>query len=196
MDEVKIEEKTGLRLKGELFIKLGAENREECLNNPDRHYKNIIVNICSNLIASWACMGNTMGVPLPSVDSWGIRTLAVGTGNWTDLQNPPAETSAQTQLFAELARKSFANVTYVDSISGLPSTDRTNIVDFTTTFLETEAVGPLVEMGLFGGSYHLNDGTGGNATATNGGTMINYKTFLVINKPATSKLTITWRLTF
>jgi len=45
----------------------------------------------------------------------------------------------------------------------------------------------LMEMGLVGGDASL---------APNTGTLINYRTFAVINKPNTATLTITWRLTF
>lgn len=190
---IKMTEKPAWRLKGEIFIKLGASNREECIVNPDRHFNNIIVDVCSNLIASWAFTGTvaTVGNHIK-----GIMTLAVGTGviGW-DLQNPPAETAAQSLLNVELARNPFASKTYV-TVGGLPSATRTNIIDLTTTYLEAEAVGPLVEMGLFGGNYHNDDGTGPDSTATNGGTMINFKTFKVINKSNTSKLTVVWRLSF
>lgn len=175
---------SGYRIKkGEIFIKMGKDiGYEETIKNPDRRYKNIIVDICSDLIAEWAFTISPPDTPVP-----GIQTLAVGTGDvsW-DLQNPPAETTSQTLLESELIRKTFSSKTYVDS-GGNPTVSRTNIIDFTTTYLESEAVGPLVEMGLFGGT---------NATSTNGGTMVNYKTCAVINKPSTSRLIIVWRLTF
>ena len=114
-------------------------------------------------------------------------TLAVGTGDvgW-DLQNPPAETADLTLLYAELTRKEFFLRTYVDGL-GNPSPTRTNIVDFTTTFDLLEAVGPLVEMGLFGGT---------GALITDGGVRCNAKHFPVINKSSTSQLSILYRLTF
>lgn len=172
--------------KGEIFMKLGKNpTREDALKDPDVNFSNIIVDVASDQIAEWAYTGiiSTVGEHVP-----GILTLAVGTGDvgW-DLQNPPAETAAQTLLESELLRKTFSSKTYVEPSTGNPSVARTNIVDFTTTYLESEAVGPLVEMGLFGGN---------GATSTNGGTMINYRTFAVINKPSTSKLIIVWRLTF
>jgi len=173
------------KMSGEVFIKVGNNvSHDEVTRNPDRHLKNIIVDVASEQIAEWAFTGT---ISLVSEHIPGILTLAVGTGDvgW-DLQNPPAETANQTLLESELTRKTFASKTYVDNI-GDPTATRTNVVDFTTTYLEAEAVGPLVEMGLFGGT---------GATATNGGTMINYLTFAVINKPSTSQLTIVWRLTF
>ena len=116
-----------------------------------------------------------------------IKHIALGTGNvsW-DLQAPPAATSSQTQLEAELIRKEFTSVNFVTT-GGAVSPTPTNILDCTTTFLESEAVAPLVELGLFGG----------DSTATaNSGSQVNYKTFKVINKPSTSTLTITVRLLF
>lgn len=117
----------------------------------------------------------------------GARVLALGTGAPTwDLQNPPEETTAQTQLESELIRKEFQSVNFIDSLGAI-SVVPTNVVDFTTLFLESEAVGPLVEMGLIGDLPAGGVGTG---------TLINYRTFPVINKPNTSTLTITFRLTF
>jgi len=144
----------------------------------ERRWHNIIVDVASELMAE--LMKENSGVQ-------GIMTLAVGTGavGW-DLQNPPAATAAQTQLESELERKTFDSTNYVDG-SGNPSVTRTNIVDFVTTYDETEAVGALVEMGLFGGT---------GSTSPGGGTQVNYHTFAVWNKPSTSTLTIVWRLTF
>jgi len=173
------------KMSGEYFIKLGNDlSRQEVIEAPDLHKKNIIVDVASELIAEWAFTGT---ITLVSEHVPGILTLAVGTGDvgW-DLQNPPAPTANQTLLESELTRKTFASKTYVDSI-GDPTATRTNVVDFTTTYLEAEAVGPLVEMGLFGGT---------GATSTNGGLMLNFTTFAVINKPSTSQLTIIYRLTF
>ena len=180
--------------KGEIFMKLGKNpTYEDAIKNPDRNYKNIIVDVASELIAQWAFTGTIASV---SEHIKGIMTLAVGTGDisW-DLQNPPAETSSQTLLETELIRKTFSSKTYVDSI-GNPSLTRTNIIDFTTTFLESEANGPLVEMGLFGGNGPELTPPVPDSTATDGGTQLNYKTFAVVNKPNTSKLIIVWRLTF
>jgi len=170
------------QMKGDVWIKMGNDlTRDQILETPDRKIHNLIVDICSDLIASWAFTG--MSDPFIP----GVLTLAVGTGalGW-DLQNPPPETSNLTVLYSELLRKPFASKTYVDG-SGNPTGTRTNIVDFLTTFLETEAVGPLVEMGLFGGTGSLSAG---------GGTRVNAKHFKVINKPSTSQMSCLWRLTF
>jgi len=174
-------EKFKFRYKGELWIKLGIGlTREKILSAPDYHDDNLIVDICSDLIASWAIETASPTIP-------GILTLAVGTGGvgW-DLQNPPAESASQTQLVAELTRKEFSDKTYVDDV-GDPTLTRTNVIDLTTTFLESEANGPLVEMGLFGGE---------DATIASDGTMVNVKNFPVLNKTTAMTMAILWRLTF
>lgn len=178
-------ESASLHIKGDVWLKLGKGlTREQVLQQSDVKFENLIVDICSDLIAQWAFTGviSNVGDHIP-----GVLTLAVGTGapGW-DLQNPPVETANLTVLYTEIARKTFVSTNYVDNV-GSPSPTRTNIVDFTTTFLEAEAVGPLVEMGLFGGV---------GATSTGGGTRVNAKHFPVINKPSTSQLTVVWRLTF
>jgi len=116
----------------------------------------------------------------------GAFGLAVGTGNigWNPLL-PPAATAAQTVLENELFRKTFQSVNFINGV--VISASPTNVLDLTTFFTEAEAVGGLVEMGLVGGDATLVAGTG---------TLINYRTFPVINKPNTATLTITWRLTF
>lgn len=137
----------------------------------------------------------------------GIYALAIGTGDvgW-DLQNPPAETNTQRSLYSEIARKTFSDVSFVDS-GGTPVAYPTNIVDFTTTYAQSEAVGPLVEMGLLGGDVNEDMGVTNPITPANGAyddtvdvtgndILCNYLTFPVINKPATARLTIVWRLTF
>lgn len=137
--------------------------------------------------------------------AFGIYALAVGTGDtgW-DLQNPPAPTTTQRALYSEVARKTLTS-TYIDA-GGLPSAVRTNVVDFTATFSEGEAVAPLVEMGLIGGDISTNLAVKNPVSPPNGPynplvdmsayeTLLNYLTFKVINKPAQSTMTITWRLT-
>lgn len=173
-------EKKCFELHGEIF----ATMRHADGSVETRNYKNIIVDVASEQMAEWAIAQNS--VEFPRVD--GIRVLAVGTGavGW-DLQNPPPATAAQTQLENELQRNTFESVNYVTPGTFVPSLTRTNIVDYITTYTETQAVGPLVEMGLFGGT---------GATSPSSGTMINYKTFPVWNKSSTSTLTIVWRLTF
>jgi len=107
--------------------------------------------------------------------------------NW-DKSNPPDPTPAQETLEAELSRKQFSYVGFVKTDgSGLPSNVVTNIVDFQTIFTESEAVGPLMEMGMFGGDA--------NPLIANSGLMVNYRTMAILTKPNTATLSIIFRIT-
>lgn len=172
---VNFKEESKYKIHGEVFLKLHDSDG----NIIEEHKKNVIVDDASILIAR-LIKDNTE--PLH-----GAYCLAVGTGNvgW-DPMNPPAASNTQTALEAELVRKQFSSTNFVTG-SGTISATPTNIVDFTTTFTESEAVGALVEMGLIGGDATLTPSSG---------TLMNYLTFKVINKSNTSVLTITWRLTF
>lgn len=137
----------------------------------------------------------------------GVYALAVGSGDvgWNPMA-PPAPTDTQRSLYSEISRKAFASTSFIDA-GGLPTAIPTNVVDFETTFTESEAVGPLVEMGLLGGNINSNLAIKNPVLPPNGpynaavdlttrDTLVNYLTFPVINKPATSTFTIVWRLTF
>lgn len=166
-------------LHGEFWVRLFDAKTGRIVE--ERHGNNIIVNTASVLIARLLKDNHEPDA--------GISYLAVGTGEsgW-NLQNPPQPTNTQTKLENEIARKAFTtnDVSFVDPDTGDPTTVPTNVVDFTATFAETEAVGPLVEMGLFGG-----DAT----DQVDSGTEINYRTFPVINKTSSMTLTIIFRIT-
>lgn len=167
-------------------------------------FENVVTKDASILVAR---LMKSPGTPNVSEPSFGVYALAVGIGDvgWDPL-NPPAATITQRSLYDELARKQVSVSDFIDSggsISGIP----TNVVDFTTTFSESEAVGALVEMGLLGGDVDTNMAVKNPILPPNGvydptvdvvgkDMLVNYKTFPVINKPATSTLTWTWRLTF
>ena len=162
-------------LKGRLFMK--AYEGGKLVHSYES--PNVIVNTASILIARL--------LKDSSEPTSGISNLAVGSGNagW-DLFDPPAPSTSQTVLENELYRKKIDLTTFVHPVTGEPTTVPTNIVDYAVTFGESEAVGPIVEMGLFGGE----------ATAqSNTGTMINWRTFPVINKTSTMTLTIIFRIT-
>jgi len=139
--------------------------------------------------------------------SRGLAMLAVGSGARGSLLNPDSPHINQRKLNAELetGRKGFASVVYRDAEGGVSAVP-TNVVDFTTSYGEAEAVGPLNEMGLV--SPKSDDPTVKNpvdaewpaydATVdlTDKDILVNYLTFPVISKPSTAVLTITWRLTF
>jgi hypothetical protein len=166
--------------------------------------KNIVTLDASILIAR---LMKSPPIPNLSEPKFGVFALALGTGNvsW-DPMNPPSATNTQRSLWNELARKQISVASFIDgdgSMSGIP----THVVDFTTTFSEAEAVGPLTEMGLLGGDVDTNMAITNPILPPNGiydptvnvvgkDMLVNYLTFQVINKPATSTLTWTWRLTF
>jgi hypothetical protein len=139
----------------------------------------------------------------------GINMLAVGTGALGPVLAPNPPSQEQRRLNEEIFRKTFADVPFRDA-NGAASAIPTRVLDFTTVFGESEAVGPLNEMGLVSTISNNNAvktlspnfaGQGGQPydptiDVTNYDTLVNYLTFGVITKPATSILTITWRLSF
>lgn len=137
--------------------------------------------------------------------SGGLKMLAIGTGATGNLLSPDAPQDTQRRLNQEIQRKAFSSTTY-RTAEGVAVSYRTNIVDFTTTYGESEAVGALNEMGLLV-PFSSNPAT--LNPIANGPTnydpsidtagldlLVNYLTFSVISKPATAVLAITWRLTF
>ena len=203
----------------EMVLHKGGEfNKESCkLENVEeviakKDVKNLIVNTASQLMAYRMAplQVSETGTDITTIKGiLGLQYLAVGVGilkdpskaydkvtnpvdttKW-DLQNPTQEQLTDFKLQGELFRKPFTSWAFVDSADAVSKTP-TNILKIVTTFLETEAVGPLTEMGLFGGN--ASDWTDGEGKDS--GMMFNYKTFAVWNKPADSRLSITWRLTF
>lgn len=183
-------------IRGDVFIRLQDVRTGEVKR---REIRNLIVKDASILIARL--------VKDNAEPPKGAFVLAVGTGDtgWNPL-SPPAPTNTQRALYSELTRKTFSTTQFIDA-GGIPTSIPTNVVDFTTIFTESEAVGPLVEMGLLGGNISTNLSVRNPVTPPNGPysplvdlttkeTQINYLTFPVINKPATSTMQITWRLTF
>jgi len=168
-------EENSKRLKGELFLFL----RENGSLIQTRHQSNIIVNTASILIARL--------LKDNSEPTAGISFLGVGSGNdgW-DPFDPPAPTTSQTFLESEFFRKGISTTTFVDPQTAEPTSNPTNIVDYATTFSESEAVGPIMELSLFGGEA---------TTTLNTGTMVNWRTFPVINKTNSMTLTIIFRIT-
>ena len=189
--------KGGYYIRGDVFIELRDGSTKDLQER--RELRNLVVLDASILIAR--LMKNNQEPPN------GIFCLAVGTGQvgWNPM-SPPAATNTQRALWSELARKTFATTNFVDQ-NGIPASYPTNVVDFTTTFAEAEAVGPLDEMGLLGGNVNPNLSIRNPVSPANGpydptvnltnfDTLVNYLTFPVINKPPTSTISIVWRLTF
>jgi hypothetical protein len=184
-------------IRGDVFLYVRDGKTGEL--QEQREHRNLVVLDASILIAR--LMKNNVEPP------HGIYALAVGTGNvgWNPLQ-PPAATNTQRSLWSEVARKTFADTEFINA-GGLPVAIPTNVVDFTTTFAEAEAVAVLCEMGLIGGNVSTNLSVRNPVLPPNGAydptvdltqfdTLVNYLTFGAITKPATSTLTIVWRLSF
>lgn len=142
--------------------------------------------------------------PHPGLNN-GLTMLGVGTGATGNLLSPDAPQKGQRSLNEEIARKAFSSVQFRNA-NGVAVSYPTNVVDFTTTFGEAEAVGPLNEMGLMS-TYSLNplvtnpiisDPSTYDPTVdvTGKDLMANYLPFSVVTKPSTAVLTITWRLSF
>jgi hypothetical protein len=135
----------------------------------------------------------------------GLKMLAVGTGATGSILSPDAPQVTQRALNTELARKAFASAVF-RNLDGIAVSIPTNIVDFTTTFSESEAVGALNEMAVMS-PFSSNPAVTNpilNGPANYDPTidvssldlLANYLTFPVISKPSTAILSITWRLTF
>lgn len=185
----------GHYVRGDVFFKL--QHQDGTTEGWER--RNLVVLDASILIAR--LMKDNQEPPK------GIFALAVGTGDvgWNPM-SPPAPTNTQRALYSEITRKTFSNTQFIDS-GAVPVAYPTKVVDFTTIFTESEAVGPLVEMGLLGGNIDTNLSITNPVSPPNGPyddtvdltqfeTLVNYLTFPVVNKPATSTLEIVWRLTF
>ena len=191
---------------GEYNPKTGQiEGAEKIINKQE--VKNLIVNSASKLMAyRMAPMQiSETGTDVTELQGiLGLQYLAVGVGVLKDptkpydkvtnpvddaqwqILDPPEAQLTDTKLVGEIARKEFTSWAFVDendAVSEIP----TNILKLVTTFTETEAVGPLTEMGLYGG------------TATDekdSGFLFNRKSFPIWSKSSDSRLTISWRITF
>lgn len=182
-------------MQGEWFIEMRDAATGELLHSD--HRKNIITLDASILVA--------ILTRNPSSRTYGVYMLAVGTGATGALLSPDAPDARQRKLNGEIARKSFSSTTFRDG-SGNAVAIPTNIVDFTCTFSESEAVGPLNEMGLISpiSANPLITNPNPNAFPTRDTTvdlslydiLFNYLTFPVISKPSTATLSITWRISF
>ena len=131
--------------------------------------------------------------------------LSIGTGATGSLLSPDLPDNRQRKLNSEIARKTFSAVTFRDT-GGIAVAYPTNIVDFTTTFGESEAVGALNEMGILSPVSDNPSTTNPNPNnfptydatldITPYDILINILNFSVISKPSTAILSVTWRLTF
>lgn len=185
----------GVQVQGELFIRMVDAATGEVLH--DEHRKNLIT-LDAGILVAILCRN-------PASRTNGINMLAVGTGATGALLAPNAPDNRQRKLNAEIARKGFASTVFRDG-SGAAVAYPTNIVDFTCTFNEAEAVGPINEMGLLStiSSNPAVRNPNPNAFPTRDTTvdvstldiLINYVTLSVLSKPSTAVLSVTWRITF
>lgn len=195
-DEFSISKRAGLTgAKGEVFFRMEDSRTGETLF--EGHRQNVITLDASILAA--------MLFRDPDSRNYGANMLAVGTGATGALLSPDAPDPKQRRLNAEIARKPWSSTVFRDG-SGNAVAIPTNIVDFTCTFDEGEAVGPLNEMGIFSTEsgnplvlnlnpniFPIRDTT---VDVSSLDILMNYLSFSVISKPATARLSITWRITF
>ena len=193
------QEHLGLKCKGLVMFDMRDARTGEI--QLQREQENVVTLDASLLVA--ALMKD------PTEPAHGINMLGVGTGALGAILNPDAPPREQRRLNEEISRKPFSDTTFRDA-NGAAVAIRTNVVDFTTIYGESEAVGPLNEMGLLStisdNTAIINNnsnfaGEGGQPYDPTIDTsqydmLVNYLTFSVISKPATSILTVTWRLTF
>jgi hypothetical protein len=170
----------------------------------DERKKNVIT-LDGGVLAS-RLFANSLN-PVPA-QSNGVTMLGVGTGATGNVLSPDAPTATQRRLNTEIARK--ACTPQFRNASGIAVAFPTNVVDFTTTFGNGEAVGALNEMGLMSTFSlnpltlnQINNGTG-SGTPTYDPTidvsakdlMCNYITMSIVSKPNLAVLRLTWRFTF
>jgi hypothetical protein len=182
-------------VKGEVFIEVVDAASGEVLHK--EHRQNVIT-LDAGILAAILLRD-------PSSRAHGFNMLSVGTGATGAILSPDAPDARQRSLNAEIARKPFSSTTFRDS-NGNAVAIPTNIVDYTCTFDEGEAVGPLNEMGIQStisanpAVTNPNPDVYPNRDLTRDLTQYdilgNYLTFSVISKPNTARLTVTWRLTF
>ena len=185
----------GVQVQGELFIRMVDAATDEVLHY--EHRKNLIT-LDAGILVAILCRN-------PASRTNGINMLAVGTGATGAILSPNAPDNRQRKLNAEIARKGFSSTVFRDG-SGAAVAYPTNIVDFTTTFGEAEAVGPINEMGLLStiSSNPAVRNPNPNAFPTRDTTvdlstldiLVNYVSLSVLSKPSTAVLSITWRITF
>lgn len=186
---------TGITVHGELFIRMVDATTGAVLH--DEHRENLIT-LDAGILVAILCRN-------PSNRLNGINMLAVGTGATGALLSPNAPDNRQRKLNAEIARKGFVSTVFRDG-TGAAVAYPTNIVDFTTTYGEAEAVGPINEMGLLStistnpsirnpnpNTFPTRDTT---VDVSNYDVLVNYISLSVLSKPSTAVLTITWRITF
>jgi hypothetical protein len=183
-----------VQLHGEVFIEMRDTTTGEVST---WHKRNVITLDAGILLAMLARQ--------PGSRPLGLNMLAVGTGATGPLLSPDAPSPLQRKLNAEIGRKPFSSTTFRDA-NGFAVAIPTNVVDFTATFTESEAVGPWNEMGLVATLSPNPMVTNPNPNnfptrsptvdVTSYDILFNYLTFPVLSKPNTATYAVTWRITF
>lgn len=195
----------GVKVKGDVFgVLLHADGREEVVLD-----KSNIYTLDGGVLAALLFSGDSRSRP--------IDMLGVGTGASGNAQSPDVADNRQRRLQTPLYRKAFSTPIFRTALGEISedvdgNSIPTNIVDFTTTFEASEAVGALTEMGLLStadgvegsvftpvqedGSDVVFPSRDTSVDISDYDILVNYLTFPVINKPNGSILAITWRLTF
>lgn len=183
------------RMSGEFFLKMEDARTGEVLAS--WHKKNLIT-LDAGILSARLYKDN-------SEPNRGAYMLTIGTGATGSILSPDLPDNRQRKLNAEIARKTFSATTFRDT-NGIAVSYPTNIVDFTTTFGESEAVGALNEMGIISPISDNPSTTNPNPNTfptyddtldiTPYDVLINILNFAVISKPSTAILSVTWRLTF
>lgn len=181
-------------LSGEIFFRMWDEADELV---EEGHVKNVVT-LDGGVLAALLMRDK-------SSRTYGVNMLAVGTGATGPLLAPTAADNRQRKLNAEIERKAFSSTLFRDA-NGVAVNYPTNIVDFTTIFGASEAVGPINELGLLStisanpsvrnpnpNSFPTRDTTVDLAQYD---VLLNYATIPVMSKQSGWTLSWTWRFTF
>lgn len=196
--QLRHEERAIFPVKGDIHFKMWNPDTGDV--GAEWHHSNVITLDASLIVARL--------LKDPAEPPHGINMLAVGTGALGDVLNPELPPKQQRRLNNEIDRKTFSETTFRDP-EGNAVAYPTNVVDFTTVFSQSEAVGPLNEMALMStisdnrSTLNLNTnaaGQGGQTydptvDTTQFDTIVNYHTHALVSKPNNMVLGITWRLT-
>lgn len=163
--------------------------------------KSNIITLDAGILGAWLFRGAFGGGAARNP----LLMLGVGTGAIGNQNDPDPPQATRRRLRSMLARKPFSSVQFRDALGNV-SAIPTHVVDFTVTFVEGEAVGPLNEMGLISTINNsvlpafwleVPEGTYDASLDVSGYDLLaNYLCFGTVNKPALSILSFTWRLTF
>lgn len=174
-------EKSGIA-KDNIFIEIlkrDKDGKERVIET--RKYKNIIVD-------NGAIFQARRFQPTGAIAN-GFQLISVGDDYGVgSLQDPEQPNGDEVELRNEIARKEIDSWEYLDPDSGEVSGNPTNVLQLHMEFDYGDAVGEIVEMGLFGGDA--------DPQVADSGQLFAYRVFSVINKTAEIKFRAKWIITF